>query len=185
MKTAYEVLSEGDVLTLTGRVPRGVSILEVKSFLKSLISRGVKVVIDSRSFALSDLIEVKPYLIKPNEEEIAEYIKGSVKTRDEAILAARLLHNEGIENVIISLGEKGAVMVSDGGEYSIGAPDINAVSTIGAGDSSIAGFLAAVAEGKEGEERLKYAVAFGSAACLTSGTNPPQKEKITEFLKQL
>lgn len=180
-----KICDENTVLTLTGRVPQGVFMEEVKSYVKALIRRGVKVVIDSRSFSLLDIIELRPFLIKPNEEEIAEYIKKPVSSIDDALSAARLIFDKGVENVMISLGSKGAVMVSDDGEFSVSAPKINVLSTIGAGDSSIAGFLTGVAEGKGSLDRLKYAVAFGSAACLMEGTKPPKKADIARILKQL
>lgn len=182
-KITDEICGTDTVLTMTGRAPEGVSAEEVKGFLVRLKSRGVKVVVDSRSFTLSDLVESKPFLIKPNEEEIAAYMGRKIKTKADALLAARELYGKGIENVMISLGGEGAVMVSDSGEYSVSAPKISAVSTIGAGDSAIAGFLVAVSEGKADVERLKYAVAFGSAACLTSGTRPPKREDIIKFLR--
>jgi 1-phosphofructokinase family hexose kinase len=174
----------GSLLTLTGRVPDGLPLDSVKDYVRALQARGVRVVIDSRSFSLSDLIEVKPFLIKPNEEEIATYMSREIGTADEALAAARALHAEGIENVMISLGGAGAVLCCAAGEFAAAAPKITPLSTIGAGDSSIGGFLAAMANGLDAEACLQTAVAFGSAACLTRGTRPPKKEDILRLLQE-
>ena len=74
-KTLHSLCNSETLLTVTGRVPDGIEIGEVKALIKELSKNGVKVVIDSRSFTLADLIDTKPYLIKPNEEEIDAYIE--------------------------------------------------------------------------------------------------------------
>lgn len=173
---------EETVLTLTGRLPEGIPMADVKAMLSRLHSVGIRTVIDSRSFTLADLIEVKPYLIKPNEEEIVTYMNRSVDTVEEALLCADELHAEGIESVMISMGGRGAVLVCGEGRFITEAPRISPVSTIGAGDSSIAGYLAALSLGERAERCLRYAVAFGSAACLTEGTKSPRIEDIRKFL---
>jgi 1-phosphofructokinase len=85
---------------------------------------------------------------------------------------------------MISLGSKGAVLACSDGCFSATAPRINAISTIGAGDSSIAGFLAATQKGLPAKDILKTAVSYGSAACLTEGTKPPRKDDIEALLKK-
>ena len=137
-------LGEGDVVTLTGRVPTGLPMSTVKAFLGRLSALGARIVIDSRSFSLDDLREVRPFLIKPNGEEIAVYLGREVSGADDVLEAARALHADGIENVMISLGAEGALLVCDDGAFLATPPDVKVLSTIGAGDSSIAGFLAAL-----------------------------------------
>lgn len=171
------------VLTFCGRLPSGVSVEDAKTYIKKLEARGVRVVIDSKSFSLSDIVELRPFLIKPNEEEIYEYTKSDVSDIDLLMDTAIKLNGSGIENVMISLGARGALLCTGGKVYFSHAPSVEAVSTIGAGDSSIAGFLYALSEKKPPEECLKLAVAFGSAACLTAGTNPPDPDDINNLIK--
>ena len=182
LESLWDVLKEhelGDTfVTLTGRIPAGIPLPIVKELVRELQNRGARVIIDSRSFSLSDLAECTPYLIKPNEEEISKYMGKDVGSIDEAIEAASVIHDLGIENVMITLGGDGAVLVSDDGAWSAKAPSIIPISTIGAGDSSIAGFLSAISKGYSKAEALRAAVAYGSAACLTEGTRPPRKEDI-------
>jgi 1-phosphofructokinase family hexose kinase len=171
------------VLTLTGRVPDGISLASVCAFVKQIKQKGTRVVVDSRSFALGDLIECGPFLIKPNSEEICTYMKREVKNADDALIAARELCECGIENVMISLGKDGAVLVNSDGAWHVNAPDAEVVSTIGAGDSAIAGFLFALSRGEDWLTCLKYSVAFGSAACMTSGTRPPIAADIYRLIR--
>ncbi|MCQ2435763.1 MAG: 1-phosphofructokinase family hexose kinase [Clostridia bacterium] len=178
-------LSSGDVMTLCGRLPRGMDIAPVKDFLRSVASRGIMTVIDSGSFTLADLCEVRPYLIKPNEQETAAFTGHVPDDVGDALSCARGIHERGIENVMISLGARGAVLCNSDGEFSADAPHVRAVSTIGAGDSAIAGFLAALASGKIGRELLRGAVAYGSAACMTTGTKSPRRDDILKLLNEI
>ena len=172
-------------ITYTGRTPAGISMDSVKAFLRRLQGKGAKIVIDSKSFHLSDLLEVKPWLIKPNQEEISEYFGCEIRTLESATEKAKLLHDGGIENAMVSLGGDGALLVCSEGIFTAKAPEIQPVSTIGAGDSSIAGFLAAATSGKGAADRLKTAVAYGTAACLTAGTLPPSAENIQSIFAQI
>ena len=173
------------VITLTGRNPAGVGIEETKEMLRRFMAKGAKIVIDSRSFSLADLTEMKPWLIKPNQEEISAYLGREIGTLDEVIDAAKELHEGGIVNVMISLGSKGAMLVSDEGVFVARPPRIEALSTIGAGDSSIAGFLAASSEGCSAKDSLCRAVAYGTAACMTEGTKPPRKEDVMHVMSEI
>ena len=180
-----DICDKDTVLTFTGRLPEGVSVDAAKEYIKAQNARGIRVVLDSRSFSLADILDVKPFLIKPNEEEISAYMGYEIEDFISAGKAAAELCEKGIENVMISLGDKGALLCSGNTVYTVEAPKIEAVSTIGAGDSMIAGFLYALAKDKSAEECLKTAVAFGSAACLRAGTNPPLREDAEKFLKEI
>ncbi len=172
-------------VTFTGRVPAGISMTAVKAFLQKLSTMGAKIVIDSRSFTLTDLIEVKPWLIKPNQEEISMYLGRNIEKLVDVESSASELHQKGIANVMISLGGDGALLVCADGAYLAEPPKINALSTIGAGDSSIGGFLAAAILGEGSDKMLKRAVSYGTAACLTEGTRPPKREDVEAVYKQI
>lgn len=171
----------GSIVTLTGSNPPGLPIEDVKAFVKQLADKQISVVIDSRSFALADIIECAPFLIKPNEEEISAYLGREISDFAGAKEAANEWLDQGVQNVMISLGEKGAMLVCREGAFVADAPKICVVSTVGAGDSSIAGFLSAKAQGKSALDCLKTAVAFGTAACLKAGTQAPDQKDIQRF----
>lgn len=171
-------------LTLAGRVPDGISMHALKRLLLRMKARGACLVIDSKSFSTEDILEIRPWLIKPNEEEIAQYSAHTVTTEADAIEAITALHEKGIEHVLLTLGAKGALLAYRDGILQASVPPIIPLSTIGAGDSTIAGFLAAHQQGDDLLTSLLSAVSFGSAACLTEGTKPPQPDAIARIRTQ-
>ncbi len=175
------MLDEGGLVTFTGRVPSGISMDAVKHFLRKIKGKGAKLVIDSRSFEKDDLLDMTPWLIKPNEEEIAIYLNKEISNFESVIDGARELHASGIENVMISLGAKGALLVCSEGAFVAHPPKIKVLSTIGAGDSSIGGFLAAAARGADAAEMIRTAVSYGSAACMSAGTRPPEPDDVARI----
>ena len=169
------------VVTLTGSNPKGITIERVMAMVKNFQAKGAKVIIDSRSFSKDNLFASNPWLIKPNEEEISMYTDIEVTDFASAAIAAKQIRAMGVENVMIS-SSKGAVLACAEGTFVAYAPKIKVASTIGAGDSSIAGFLAAATAGKSYAEMLRNAVAFGSAACTTEGTRPPLADVVASCL---
>lgn len=176
---------EETIATFNGRMPTGLSVADVAPYLEKIKAKGAKLVIDSSSFSIEDFALIKPWLIKPNQEEISDCTGREIKTAEDAICAARDIHEKGIDNVIVSLGGDGAVLVSDEVECAASVPRVKAISTIGAGDSSVAGFCAAYILGKSKEECLASAVSYGTAACLTSGTLPLRKEDVESISKEV
>ena len=175
-------LSPGDILTFTGKVADGIPMEAVRRFLSGLRESGVRVVVDSKSFTPEDLLSVVPFLVKPNEEEISAILRTPVHSFADCADGCRSLLHGGIEYVMVSLGSRGAMLCCSAGTFLAQPPRLSAVSTIGAGDSSIAGFLQAFAEGKDPAECLRRAVAFGSAACLRAGTLPPLPQDVAALL---
>lgn len=173
------------VLTVTGSNPEGLPKELFKEILHTLSDNGVKLVIDSRSFDLDDLTELQPWLIKPNQEEISRYLGQEIDCFSQVLSAAQSLHHKGIANVMVSLGSKGALLVSAEGSFTAVPPSVSVRSTIGAGDSSIAGFLTAARDGRSAADRLCTAVAFGTAACMTEGSLPPLPDNIAQIAPQV
>ena len=178
-------VDENTVITFTGSAPNGIDVSNIKDLLSELRKKGAKIVIDSRTFSLEDLIDFKPWLIKPNKDEAEKYTGKKISEISDAKEIALDLKTKGIENVIISLGELGAVLSCADGEFYALPPKVDALSTIGAGDSTIAGFISAYTDGKGSAERLKTAVAFGTAACLREGTLPPDGKDVQKIIKQI
>lgn len=178
-------VEEGTIVTFTGRVADGMSMDRVKDFLLELQSRGARIVLDSKSFSLEDILALRPWLIKPNQEEISEYLGCQVNSISDAAEKAGVFAAHGVANVMVSLGEQGALLLCDGKRYMAVPPAVDAISTIGAGDSSLAGFIAAARRGADAAACLQNAVAYGTAACLTEGTLPPTAEGIAQILPEV
>ena len=178
-------ITENTIVTFTGSVPKGVDVADVKELLAEFKNEGAKIVIDSRSFSYDDLVEMKPWLIKPNRVESTRYLGKEVRTVERAVEMAQKFHENGVENAVVSLGGGGAVLVCEKGTYWAPAPKCNVVSTIGAGDSLLAGFIHGDSKGLSIEDTLRLAVACGTAACLTEGTRPPVKASIDAIYNEI
>ena len=164
------------VVTMTGRVAEGMAVADVMAMLRKAADKGAKIVVDSRSFSLEDLKALKPWLIKPNQEEISAYLGREIRSLPETLAEAKALHAAGIANVMISMGGDGALLVCEEGTFIAVPPKVEVKSTIGAGDSAIAGFAACPWDAAA--EKLRWAVAYGSAACMAAGTRPPASSDI-------
>ena len=179
--------TDGSLLAFAGRLPRGIGKEQAIAFLQAQIAAGARVIVDSNSLTPEDLQRIRPWFIKPNEQEIAAFLGRPVSDPTDAAHAARELVARGVaEEVMISLGGDGAVW-SDGEEMLIlTVPRLaHPMSTIGAGDSTLAGLLSATARGLDKAAALSTAVAFGTAACMTPGTLPPRPEDVERVLSQV
>lgn len=174
----------GQIVTFTGSLPAGISPSAAEDFLNLLKIFGAKLVIDSKSITPDALLRIKPWLIKPNSEEIEAFTNTSAPTTEQLYETAASLASGGIENVMISLGGDGAILACGDEIYRARVPKIDALSTIGAGDSTIAGFIASFAKKESASERLRLAVSYGTAACLTEGTNPPKPVDIARIYNE-
>lgn len=134
---------------------------------------------------MQDILDVKPWLIKPNQEEISMLFGCEIENMEQAMEKARVFATAGVENVMVSMGGDGALLIHQGKTYRAIPPAVSPVSTIGAGDSAIAGFIAAAQRGMTPEECLKWAVAYGTAACLTEGSQPPEGGEIRRIAQQI
>lgn len=178
--------TNGDtIVCFAGKNPQGIDISDIKALIGKVKAAGARVSLDSSSFEIGDIIDVGAWLIKPNEEEVARYAKTSAGDTEGLIDFALETHKSGTENVMISLGGRGALLVCDEGVFAAEPPETDVISTVGAGDSAIAGFVAAFTEGKSKEECLCSAVAYGTAACLTPGTTPPRTDDIRRVLAEV
>ncbi len=187
-ETEYLVLSDCDpdtYLVMAGRIPRGITVERVREFLLAVKETGARVIVDSNSFSLADYLAVKPFLIKPNQEEISAFTGRTVDSLETAEQIANDLYRSGIENVLISMGAKGLAYAGDDGHFAIPGKKINTISTIGAGDCTLAGYLAGLYRGMPPFEATKLAFAFGTATCLRPGTLPPLPENIKEIFDSL
>lgn len=171
-------VDENTVIAFTGSAPAGIDGDQILDFLEAFRRSGAKIVIDSRSIPFQKLLAFRPWLIKPNQDEAAIFSGRKVTGPEDAVAVAGAFHRAGIANVLLTLGGDGAVLACDEGIFRATVPAVEAKSTIGAGDSTIAGFIAGTMQGLQTAERLKRAVAYGTAACMQAGTLPPHKADV-------
>ncbi|MFN2536859.1 MAG: 1-phosphofructokinase [Mycobacteriales bacterium] len=137
---------------------------------RALAEQGVRYVVDSSGAALELALLARPALVKPNREELIEVSGLPVRTVGEAVTAARAVRDRGARAVLASLGASGAVLVEGDQAWYAVSPVAAPVSSVGAGDATLAGFLAA---GGTGPEALREALAWGAAAVRLPGSRMP------------
>ncbi len=162
-------LREGDTLVLSGSAPLSLPQSFYGDIARMATDQHVRIVADISGQTLWGLLPYRPFLVKPNQNELEELFGVSVKTRREAAFYARKLQAEGAENVLVSLAGEGAVLVTENAVYYAEAPSGTVVNSVGAGDSSVAGFIAGWLRARNAESALALAVAAGSATAFSEG----------------
>ena len=158
-----------EIFAVCGSLPRGVSPELFADWLKQLHQAGVKVVLDSSNAALTAGLKASPWLVKPNHRELEAWIGHPLNSLDEIIAAAKKLKTEGIANVIISMGANGSLWLSDQAVIQAQPPKCeNVVSTVGAGDSMVAGLIYGIEKGLSQAETLAFASAVSAFAVSQS-----------------
>lgn len=170
-----ELVSNADVITISGSVPKGLDSKAYKDLINIGKKAGKKVILDTSGKLLEESVEAIPYMIKPNIDEIrmltGEEIDLTKEDSYETIArAAKVLHEKGIKIVVVSLGADGSMMVCDDGVYRAIVPRIDAVNTVGCGDSMIAGFALGMSENLSCVDTLKKASAISAASAMTEET---------------
>lgn len=174
------------VIICSGKFPKGISADTAMFFVRELKKLSDRVVLDSNTFTAEQTAALSPWLIKPNDEEIEAMCHRKISGgTDRYLEAAEELCRGGMSNVFVTLGGGGAVYCGELGKCIAEVPHITPLSTVGAGDSTIAGFVSAYTSGKSLSECIKTACAYGTAACLEEGTNPPRPDKIAEIFGQV
>lgn len=176
-----ELVKEADVVAMSGSVPRGLDEKAYPVLIDIVKKAGKKVILDTSGKLLEEGIQARPTMIKPNIDEIRMLTDKPCSDLGEIVRAAKEIHQRGVEVVVVSLGSDGALCACVDGVYRAAVPKINAVNTVGCGDSMIAGFALAFEAGEPPAEGLKRASAMSAAAAMREETGyfvPEDMEKI-------
>ena len=167
-----EGISKDDFLVLSGSLSAGIPGDGYYILTKLATEKGAKVVVDAAGETLRAALKAKPFLIKPNRQELGEYFGCVVDPSDFLGIAhlAKKLQTEGAENVLVSLGGKGSILLDEHGKvHTMPAAIGKTVNTVGAGDSMIAGFLTGYLSGGDYSYALRLATACGGATAFSEG----------------
>ncbi len=177
-------MSTKDIVILAGSVPKNINKDIYENICEKLKEKGITFIVDSTQELLMNVLKYHPFLIKPNKEELEETLNCKISTKEDIINAAKELKKLGAQNVLVSLGNDGALLLTkEDKTYYSKAPKGQVVNTVGSGDSMVAGFLAGYDQTKDYEYALKTGVAAGSASAFS--TQLATKEDVNTLLKQL
>lgn len=163
-----DTLGAGDTLVLSGSVPSTLPFDIYEQIMRCLAGKDVRVVVDAERELLTRALPLQPFLVKPNNIELGEVFGVQIRTRDEAIPYAQCLQERGAANVLVSMAGEGGVLVdAEGGVHQSPAARGEVVNSVGAGDSTVAGFLAGLMETGSYETAFRMGLAAGSASAFT------------------
>lgn len=158
-----------EVVVVAGSLPRGVSPEWLQALLLRLKTLGLKVVLDSSGMALRAGLLAGPWLIKPNTEELAEALDAPIISIEAQAEAASRLRAQGVEHVVISQGSEGVHWFSSGVALQALPPKVEVASTVGAGDSLLAGMVHGLLSGHSPQQTLRTATAIAAMAVTQIG----------------
>ena len=177
-----EKLRDGDTLVLAGSIPDSVPDDIYERILQSVSNKNIRTIVDASGELLRRCLSMKPFLIKPNKQEVSELFCREINSDEDIRDCGEALKNLGAQNVIISLGGDGAVLFGDdGGVYHCGTVKGITESTVGAGDSMVAGFIAGYDKTGDPGYALKLGTACGNATAFSKGL--AKKEMIQKIIK--
>ena len=177
--------SDGDIAVLSGSLPRGASTDTYARWTYAMRSAGLKVYLDADGAALSAGLEQKPYFTKPNDHELSAMLNRKLTNVDEIAAAASEIVAGGIDTVCISMGGNGAVYASANEVWYASPVKVKVGSTVGAGDSVVAAFAFADAQGLSTEDALRLAIATGAANVMESGTQAAERSIVDSLIKKV
>jgi len=178
-------LSNPEIITVGGSLPKGLGPEIYRKIVEIAKEKNAKTILDIDGPSLKTCIIAKPNIIKPNIHELSEFVGYELKSMDEIIKAARNIYEYGIDIVLVSMDAKGMLMIANGEEYLAEPPKIMVKNVLGTGDSSIAGFIYGMVNGKDLKESLICAVAAGTAATLSNGKILCQKKDFMKLIPQV
>jgi 1-phosphofructokinase family hexose kinase len=179
------IAAAGDWWVLAGSLPPGVPDSFYAQIITILNEHQAISILDTTGESLRQGCEAKPFLVKPNAEETQKLTRLPVDTIPQIAVAATELRRMGAQNVVISMGKKGAFLQTSEGSWLIHSPKIKEKNPIGAGDSMVGGLVWALSQGHALKESLGWGAASGAATASMNGTEVGSRALIEILFKQV
>jgi 1-phosphofructokinase len=183
LKMQIGKLGAKDVLVFAGSIPARLPENIYEELVQSCNETGAEFVVDAEGSILKKIMAYRPFLIKPNHHELGQFFEKEINTCEEAVHYGKKLVELGAKNVIVSLADKGAVLINEQCAFIANVPKGQMRSSVGAGDSMVAAFLGKYSNGAAMEEAFRYSVAAGSATAYSIGLG--SRERAEELLQQV
>ncbi|MGG4469517.1 1-phosphofructokinase [Paenibacillus alvei] len=183
LKEKISKLTSEDMLVLAGSIPSTLPANTYEELVKICSENDVSFVVDAEGDLLKKVLPYNPFLIKPNHHELGDLFNTTITTAEDVIPYGKKLLEHGAQNVIVSLAGDGAVLINQHETIISTVPKGEVKSSVGAGDSMVAGFLAKYNETQDLKESFRYSIASGSATAFSIGLCT--KEKVESLLEQV
>ena len=182
---SLEWLKNIDMVAISGSLPAGVSLDKFTKWMEQVKAICPKIVFDSSRDALVAGLKAKPWLIKPNDKELEMWVGRKLPTLEDVKAAAMELVNDGIENVVISLGSKGALWVTKNEAWLAKPPKCHVVSTVGAGDSMVAGLMYGLMTNRSIKDTLVFASSVAALSVGQAGVGISDCQAVNNMLEKI
>jgi 6-phosphofructokinase 2 len=164
-------ISNAEFLVASGSLPEGVPDDIFARLATISKKKNLKLVVDTSKAALRHAANEGVFMLKPNVNELSSLLgKKQLRRTEVARAATKIIEKGSCEVLLVSLGEEGAMLFTRDDQLQVSAPKVEKKSTVGAGDSMVAGFVLNLSQGKNFEDALRYGVACGTAATMRPGT---------------
>lgn len=180
------IIADSDVVTLSGSLPAGMDKDSYRRLVRLALDKDKRVILDSSGEELRLGLEAGPTMIKPNQDEIEALLGATATAQDNVVTQARSLREDGVEQVVISLGKDGALLACEEGCFRAIPPKVRVANTVGCGDSMVAAFAVAFERAMAPREALAYAIAVASAAAMSPNTgeyDPADRDAIMSHVE--
>lgn len=181
----FQLAKHHDFFVIAGSLPKGVSPERCAQWIKALRKLGKKVLFDSSREALAAGLDAAPWLIKPNDDELSEFVGRPLTDVSECKHAASELTEKGIDNIVVSMGAKGVMWLQQGTWLQATPPKMDVVSTVGAGDTLVAGFCWGHMQQMDKEPLLRFATALSALAVSQIGVGVPSEKELNHIVNQV
>lgn len=180
-------LQAGDILILSGSIPKCLSDDIYSEIMEKLADKNIEIVVDATDDLLMKVLKHKPFVIKPNNHELAEMFHVKLFGTQDIVKYAKKLQEMGAKNVLISMAGDGALFICENGKvYFSNAPKGQVKNSVGAGDSMVAGFVAGYEKTKDYVQAFRMGVATGSASAFSENlATASEVEKLLQEIKEV
>ncbi len=175
-------LKSNDIVVLSGSLPKGAPQDTYNTWVRCCQDAGAKVFLDADGPLMAAGLKAEPYLVKPNNDELSRLVGRPLKTTAELVAAAKNLLNYGIQKVVVSMGSKGALYVTQDTVIQADALNVPVGSTVGAGDSVVAALAYAEEKNMSLEDTVRLSTATGAANVMCSGSQAAEYEVIESLI---
>ncbi|MDR7079477.1 tagatose 6-phosphate kinase [Neobacillus niacini] len=186
LKEVVEALGDGMTAgVISGSLPRGVPHTYYQELIQIFNKKNVPVYLDTSGEVLNQSLKAKPLFVKPNLEELELFSGTAIDSEEDIIDAAKDMMEKGAANVLVSLGAKGALLVSDKEVWKANVTPLKKAYPVGSGDSLLAGVTYALSNGKSWPEALRYGCACGVSNAINPQTGNVELEQVETLLNEI
>lgn len=180
-----KLISQKDMVILSGSLPQGLEKCSYGELIDIAKEKNINCFLDTSGANLKESLKYKPYFIKPNIHELEELFKCKISDEEEIIEKAMLLYKDGIENVMVSLGGEGALLLNSSGVFRGILPKVEIKNTVGSGDSTVAGFAYGISQNLSIENIMKLALSCGTSNAMLESTGDIDLEMINKLENEI